>query len=421
MRTMMTMMTMTMHSVMAIKAVNRESQTMNSIRDEIERSTEGMPLLGYTVQWSLRGVQIEHDELVKALAGCGFARYAPDPPTPRKALRRAIESWVLGRSRAGHGAILSKHYSQDDEQGDEAQRQGQGRRQQVLVRTINQRDSEYLVFALVLEEADLQALGLSYGTDLRVLLRKSDLSIAITATASGRIDAGRSGGPTPPVAAELPEYWARYRNLHTAEDLSRLVCQIVRGMEALSLLAGGGTYFVPTSAGESLGHLRTLMGKLEAASAAGTGRASGAGGTGTRVGSSFLLTLGVPDAQATRRSLSRAAHTSFMDELAVLHTDLQRFTAAPEGTVKEKTVRDRLLQYKEMHARAEMYAALLDMQKDQITNSLRELEAQALAIVLAAPTYAPSQASDDATDGGVEEREAGEPASRDAPGPLQSL
>src|SRR5207237_10754395 len=140
----------------------------------------------------------------RALADSGFPEYTPDPPTPRKALRRAIESWVLRRSHAGQGPGLS------------------GQRRQVLVRTINRRDSEYLVFALVLEEADLRSLGLSYGTDLRVLLRKSDLSIAITTTPRGRVN----GDATPPVAAGLPEYWASYRSLHTASDLSRVVCDI---------------------------------------------------------------------------------------------------------------------------------------------------------------------------------------------------
>src|SRR5437868_419802 len=124
----------------------------SSIIEEIGRSTEGLPLLGYTVQWGLRGLQVEHNDLVRALADSGFPEYTPDPPTPRKALRRAIESWVLRRSHAGQGPGLS------------------GQRRQVLVRTINRRDSEYLVFALVLEEADLRSLGLSYGTDLRVLL-----------------------------------------------------------------------------------------------------------------------------------------------------------------------------------------------------------------------------------------------------------
>jgi hypothetical protein len=266
---------------------------MSSIRDEIERSTEGLPLLGYSVQWSLRGVQIQHNELVKALASCGFGRYTPDPPTPRKALRRAIESWVMGRSRAGHGPTLSWRYSHEDEESATPdQGQGQSRRQQMLVRTINQRDSEYLVFALVLEEADLQALGLSYGTDLRVLLRKSDLTIAITAAPTGRVNSG----PTPPVAAELPDHWARYRNLHMAADLSRTVCQVVRDMGAISLRAGGGTYFVPPSAAGRLGRLRALVNKLEELSATkdGSARVDGpTGGTGSsREGSSFLLALG---------------------------------------------------------------------------------------------------------------------------------
>lgn len=355
----------------------------SSIRDEIERSTEGLPLLGYTVQWSLRGLQVEHNDLVRALADSGFPEYTPDPPTPRKALRRAIESWVLRRSQAGQEPGLSARDVEGDEEGEEREEgegtQTSGQRRQVLVRTINRRDSEYLVFALVLEEADLRSLGLSYGTDLRVLLRKSDLSIAITTTPRGRV----SGDVTPPVAAGLPEYWARYRSLHTASDLSRVVCDIVRGLGAISLRAGGGTYFVPPSAAGSLDRLRTLVSNLEDLSFKRTGGSRARKARQVQESNSFLLSLGVPDAKVARRSLARAAHTSFMDELAVMQTDLQRFIVAPAGTVKPKTVSERLLQYKEIYARAEMYATLLDMQKDQITSAVHQLEAQAQTIVMA--------------------------------------
>ena len=41
------------------------------------------------------------------LSETGFVGNAPDPSTPRKALRRAIESWVLGRSRSGQEPALS--------------------------------------------------------------------------------------------------------------------------------------------------------------------------------------------------------------------------------------------------------------------------------------------------------------------------
>ncbi|MBF6611604.1 MAG: hypothetical protein IVW55_00565 [Chloroflexi bacterium] len=391
----------------------------SSIRDEIERSTEGLPLLGYTVQWSLRGLQVEHDDLVKALTEIGFQGYTPDPPTPRKALRRAIESWVLRRAQAGQGAGLSGRDVEGDEEG-EVRGEGEeggtgthtsGQRRQVLVRTINRRDSEYLVFALVLEEADLRSLGLSYGTDLRVLLRKSDLSIAITTTPRGRV----SGDTTPPIAAGLPEYWARYRSLHTASDLSRVVCDIVRGMGAISLRAGGGTYFVPPSAVGSLDRLRTLVSNLEDLNfkRRGGSRARKAReAQGARESNSFLLSLGVPDAKFARRSLARAAHTSFMDELAVMQTDLQRFIVAPAGTVKPKTVSERLLQYKEIYARAEMYATLLDMQKDQITSAVHRLEAQAQAIVMAVSAPDPSEVESNEGSPGSEESTA-----KDAPTP----
>src|SRR5205814_906410 len=125
---------------------------------------------------------------------------------------------------------------------------------------------------------------------------------------------------------------------------SRVVCDIVRIMGAISLRAGGGTYFVPPSAADRLDRLRHFVSNLEGLSFKRKNSSAGV----VQESSSFLLTLGVPDAKVAKRSLAKAAHTSFMDELAVMRTDLQRFIIAPAGTVKPRTISERLLQYKEI-------------------------------------------------------------------------
>ena len=47
-----------------------------------------------------------------------------------------------------------------------------------LIRVINKRRSAYIVFALVAEDIDFAKLGLSYGTQLRILLDKATTEAA---------------------------------------------------------------------------------------------------------------------------------------------------------------------------------------------------------------------------------------------------
>ena len=68
----------------------------------VEASTEQVPVVGYTVLWRLHGLRVKHDQLKDALDRAGFLEFLPDPPTPRKSLRRALQAWVVARARAAH-------------------------------------------------------------------------------------------------------------------------------------------------------------------------------------------------------------------------------------------------------------------------------------------------------------------------------
>ena len=63
----------------------------------VEASTEQVPVVGYTVLWRLHGLRVKHDQLKDALDRAGFLDFLPDPPTPRKSLRRALQAWVVAR------------------------------------------------------------------------------------------------------------------------------------------------------------------------------------------------------------------------------------------------------------------------------------------------------------------------------------
>ncbi len=149
---------------------------------DIERSTVNLPLIGYTVFWRLAGIRVPHPELATAVATAGFTGFLPEPPSPCKALRRAIEAWISDRAIGSVGPALA---ADDEEEGDDDELSSSGGRvqQRALVRLIN--DKEWLVFVIVAEAVDLTGLGLSYGTSLRVLYHKASGGLAITTDAEG--------------------------------------------------------------------------------------------------------------------------------------------------------------------------------------------------------------------------------------------
>ena len=183
-----------------------------NIRDlnGVETSTSQLPLIGYTVFWRLAGIRVSHPDLDRALQATGFDKYLPDTPTPRVALRRALAEWIRAKPANRSRAL---QLQQDDEDRDE---NGGGHRR-TMIRVINRAGSEHLVYALVAEDIDFSALGLSYGTALRILLHKKTGEMICTTDAEGVINAHRESlprhGRTCPLLAAIP------RSVHRARPV----------------------------------------------------------------------------------------------------------------------------------------------------------------------------------------------------------
>jgi Family of unknown function (DUF6744) len=214
----------------------------------VEASISQFPLIGYTVFWRLDGIRVSHPDLERALQAMGFDKYLPDSPTPRVALRRALVEWIRAKQRIARNLQLQHDDEDQDEKG--------GGRRRTLIRVINRASSKHLVYALVAEDIDFSALGLSYGTALRILLHKKTGEMICTTDAEGVIDARRESQQ---VTNELMPYWRQYRDLFIARDLSEMMREIVAGMSAVSLRQAGGVYFVPESERDALFRLRQLI------------------------------------------------------------------------------------------------------------------------------------------------------------------
>jgi hypothetical protein len=253
----------------------------------------------------------------------------------------------------------SLQLQQDDEDHDE---NGDGRRR-TLIRVINRAGSEHLVYALVAEDIDFSALGLSYGTALRILLYKKTGEMICTTDAEGVIDAQRESQQ---VTDELMPYWRQYRDLFISRDLSEMMREIIDGMSAVSLREAGGVYFVPASERDSLLRLRQLI----------------AGIPQVANFDPFVCALGVPDAVEAKRGLSKAVHAGLLDEINSLRGDLGRLSESGDR-LREKTIAQRLVVYKRLKAKAEMYQELLGMRQDEVRAETTGLEREALNLLAA--------------------------------------
>src|SRR5215831_2400095 len=315
----------------------------------IEASTEQVPVVGYTVLWRLHGLRVRHDHLKDALDRAGFPEFLPDPPTPRKSLRRALQAWVVARARAALAQqVIAQQTSPDATQ-------------RTLIRVINRAGSEHIVFALVMEDVDYKALGLNYATDLRIQLHKKIGQMICTTQTTGRIE---SYHESQQVATELQPYWQEFKDLHVACDLSDMVRRIIASLQATALRRAGGVYFVPKGKRDELVRLREMVAGLPHLE-----------------DQPFVCAFGVPDLQETKTQMTQVLHAGMLDEVASLRADLRRLIA--EGTnVREDTVITRLAAFQSVRAKAQVYADLLGLRLDRMRAEIGELETQARRLLL---------------------------------------
>jgi hypothetical protein len=153
--------------------------------------------------------------------------------------------------------------------------------------------------------------------------------------------------------------------------------EIINRMNAVSLRQAGGAYFVPSSKRDSLLRLRQSITDIPQV-------------TGL---DPFVCALGVPDAVEAKRGLSKAIHAGLLDEINSLQSDLSRLSESGDR-LREKTIAPRLVVYKQLKAKAEMYQDLLGMRQDQVRAGIAGLEREALSL-LTSETVSPNAATTD--------------------------
>ena len=338
--------------------MTRPPITLSTIENQ-----SGPEFLGYVVNWRLMNIRVQEADLKLALDRAGFSKHLPTLPTPRKALRRALEAWIAERTQQQSGTrqtITTAAASDDDDEN---------QKESTLIRVINKAGAEHLVFGLVSENVDFNKLGLSYGTQLRILLHKKTGEILCTTDADGVISAQNESTQ---VTAAITPYFNEFRHLYFTDDLSKMVHAIVTSMNAVSLRKEGGVYFVPHAERRQIELAKELIASLPT----------------TGADKPYLLAIPVINNEVAKADVALAIHHGFLDELRSMASDLDRFAQAQPGTVRSETISNRLLQYKYVKEKVGMYATLLSMQKDDIVNGLESLARKAQEIVLGKPPAA---------------------------------
>lgn len=328
--------------------------------DALSSATMNQALLGAVVTWRLNGLQVSETDLDTALQAANLAAYKPSVPSPRLALRRAIEAAVRSNriERTPAGQLSAKGVSAlgaalVDADGTDPTRE--------LIRPIKE-PGDWHVYALVTEHADVQELSLSHATRVRFRVHKQRGDLFVTNTAAGDIDAQSE---TAALAAQINIFYNFFRTTFTSRDISAMLKSIVGDGGSILLRPEGGAYFVPHSYLPTLDATERLVDAL----------ASRYGGE------AFFLVIGVPDQDQQKKRIARAAHQALQDRIEGLAIELDKLGINPD----DKALARHMAQYPVIRTQIEAYIDLLDQRQDDLVQRLQRLAASA-ASALIGPT-----------------------------------
>ncbi len=324
---------------------------------ELHHDYEQLPILGHLIWYGLAGVRVDRTTLLRLLTHHGFQGFAPEPPTDKLAMQRALREWIRQRS-------ATQRQGGDDE--DESTTRA-------LIRPINKRRAKYAVYAVVAEEVDFALLGLHHGTSMRILLEKLEPEeraqrqpkLICTTDAIGEIAAENEASQ---VTDELRPIWEAYRQLFLSEDLGRMMRAIVEGIpNTIRTRKGGTVYFVPASEKSTLLALKQLIESLPV-------------GPGSLYAPHLIMVPIVDEAHA-RQELARAVHIGFVADLEALDKDLDDLRSKVKHISPDAIAR-RLEKFKAVRNRARTYATLLSLQQETITERIDALHQKAAAMLV---------------------------------------
>jgi hypothetical protein len=349
-------------------------------------STSDMPILGYTVVSHLDShLEVSFADLAQTVTPIGFGADDLKPPTPepRTYVRRAITAWLKEIAQSGAG--LPIQLIEEDEEGHQ---------KKPLVREIKGRDKSTIVLGLVRENIDLDELGLSYLTNLRVFYLKPDRdqpagtpgTLALTLTERGATDPRNYTPNSQEMAllAGLQKHVDHYREHYKSAELARMVKKIIESMASVNVRPSGGVYFVPYANRDKLIRLKELIEQtLPSVSGENTSR---------------LMHIPVLDEPTSREQISAAAEQTFTAKTDALEElfnrvkeNAEKNRALTEGekkqrkfyprSIRKEHMLNRIAEMDELQQEMKLYRQFLGVQVSELEAKIQEMEQQALELI----------------------------------------
>lgn len=349
-----------------------ERQQREVIEDE---NTIGFKLLGYTVVFSLKGIEVDTTTMESLLTPLdrvneGIIKQAKDLlPEVRvhTKLKRAILRWMRDQATRNKESL---GIEDKDERG--------------MLRAITSGSTaDILCYAIVTEKRDLEQWGLSYLTNVRIFYNQLGDNIIVNK------GVGRDMAYSQDLQESFQPFWDRYRDVYVAEDIGRLVPRVIATLQSAALKDGGGTYFVPYEQRTTLQILKDIV-ELQIPTAPGQDRAVN------------LTAIPVIDKPSTKKNMAALAFKAMEAEIAAMQKDLERFIDEVQspvrdrktgeikkdkngtikyGKVREGTITERLKAYGQTKAKVMIFKERLGLQEADLLTKLRGLEATAKTVV----------------------------------------
>lgn len=304
--------------------------------DQLERVSSSVSrLAGYALFFRLSHLKVSRGALSDLLIQHGFMGVKLPILTEKEALGRAVRQWV----KSVHGNSSEASTSR------------------TLIRPINSSGSDYATYALVLEEADFDALGLSHHTSLRVLYHKQDRSMLVTHTAQGMtFDQEQKIIATIDEAGDaIARYWTECKDTLTGDDLSPFLVDLLQAQGAVRLRDKGGLYYVPAHQGEIVLRFKALVASL---------------GSGC-----YATAIGIPDED--KESISRAVHDGILSDIETERYEIARIIERrASGTeIRDSTIDTHVKRYTQLLTTYQAHKASLGIQQTEADQAFDALKA----------------------------------------------
>jgi hypothetical protein len=364
-----------------------DQQQREVIEDE---NTIGFKLLGYTVVFSLKGLEVDTATMEDLLSPLnrtdseGKVKEAKDLlPEVRvhTRLKRAILRWMRDQA-TDHKESLG--IEDKDEKG--------------MLRAITSGSSaDILCYAIVSEKRDLDQWGLSYLTNVRVFYNQPGDNIIVN---KGK---GQDMTYDQDLQNSFLPFWDRYRDVYVAEDIGRLVPRVIATLQSATLKDGGGTYFVPYEQRDALQTLKDIV-ELHIPTAPNQERAVN------------LTAIPVIDRPSTKKNMAALAFKAMEAEIITMQKDLERFIEEVKTPVKDRktgeikkdkdgnikytkvredTMKDRIKAYGQTKAKVQIFKERLGLQEADLLAKLADLETTARTVITTAADVMSSGSDDE--------------------------